>query len=203
MYQDHHSEDHDQNAPLWDHKTAKWYAAEYGDHISNAMTIHHAGLKTEDHLLDIGCGTGTACREAAKIIIKGTITGIDPIPVMIRIANEQTSNNIKQIHFLEGSTEEIPLPSSSMTICTAINSLHHWSDYKKGFEEILRVLMPGGRLIISDEIVVNDSCGHGDGSLSDPDKVTKEIENAGFSNVSLEKHEVNGEGIYLFRAENS
>jgi hypothetical protein len=39
--------------------------------------------------------------------------------------------------------------------------------------------------------------------LSDPDKVTKEIENAGFSNVSLEKHEENGEGIYLFRAENS
>jgi hypothetical protein len=63
--------------------------------------------------------------------------------------------------------------------------------------------MPGGRLIISDEIVANDSCGHGDGPLSDPEKVTKEIENAGFSKVSLEKHEANGEGIYLFRAENS
>ena len=61
----------------------------------------------------------------------------------------------------------------------------------------------GGRLIISNEIVANNSCGYGDGPLSDPEKVTKEIENAGFSNVSLEKHEENGEGIYLFRAENS
>ena len=80
MYQDHHSEDHDQNAPLWDDKTVEWYVAEYGDHISNAMTIHHAGLKTEDHLLDIGCGTLRGGIPIIRYLEKGHYYGIEILP---------------------------------------------------------------------------------------------------------------------------
>lgn len=184
--------------PVWNEETAEWYAAEYGEHISNAMTISNAGLKKDDHLLDIGCGSGAACRAAAKIITNGTITGIDPTAAMVRIAKEKTfQENIK---FLECSAENIPLENESITVCTAINSLHHWNDFKKGLEEVMRVLLPNGRLIISDEIVADKSCGHGDGPLADPDKVCSEILNAGFSKISLEKYKEKSDGIYLFSA---
>ena len=192
---------YDDHAPIWDDKTAEWYAAEYGDHISNVMTIKHAGLKVDDDLLDIGCGSGTACREAEKTITKGTITGIAPTAAMIRIAKEKTFS--KNIQFIEGSVENIPTNDESITICTAINSLHHWSDYKKGFAEVLRILKQKGRFFISDEIVAGDSCGHGDRPLANPEKVQMEIEKAGFVNISLDIHEENGEGIYLFKAEKS
>ena len=55
-----------ESGPIWDEENAKWYAEKYGDHISNPITIRNANLNKDDHLLDIGCGTGTACREADK-----------------------------------------------------------------------------------------------------------------------------------------
>ncbi|HBR86748.1 MAG TPA: hypothetical protein DEA65_02795 [Candidatus Marinimicrobia bacterium] len=190
-----------ESGPIWDEKNAKWYAEKYGDHISNPITIRNANLNKDDHLLDIGCGTGTACREAAKIITHGTIIGMDPTPAMILIAKEQTSNAIHNIEFVRGSAEDLPIESNAKTICTAINSLHHWNDYQKGLAEILRVLKPQGRLIVSDEIVFGNSCGHGEGALANPTNVSDEIEKAGFSNVKLETYEENGDEIYLFRAE--
>jgi ubiquinone/menaquinone biosynthesis C-methylase UbiE len=195
MNHENHSE------PIWDEKNAKWYAEKYGNHISNAMTIQNADLKKDDFFLDIGCGTGTACREAAKIITNGTIIGMDPTPTMIRISKEQTSHTFKNVEFILGASENIPIDNNSITICTAINSLHHWSDYKKGFEEILRVIKSQGRLIISDEIVSGNSCGHGEGPISNPKKVIEELKNASFTNVIMKTCEVNGDGIYLFSAE--
>ncbi len=194
MNHENHSE------PIWDEKNAKWYAKKYGDHISNTMTIRNAELIKDDHLLDIGCGTGSACREAAKIISHGSIVGMDPTPTMIRIAKEQTSHSIQNIEFITGYAENLPSENESKTICTAINSLHHWADYKKGLAEIIRVLEPHGRLIISDEIVSGNSCGHRDGPLSNPKKVIEVLNNAGFANVAMETYEEGGDGIYLFRA---
>ena len=187
--------------PVWSDENTEWYVANYGEHFSNALTILHAGFTKDDHLLDIGCGSGPACREAAKIIINGSIIGIDPTPAMIRFANEQTNNS--SIQFIEGSAENIPLDDHSVTICSAINSLHHWTDFHRGLQEVKRVLKKNGRLIISDEIVDGGTCGHGDGLLSDPEKVVNELKKAGFGNVSLEIYEEDGEGIYLFRAEKS
>ena len=95
--------------PVWSDENTEWYVANYGEHFSNALTILHAGFTKDDHLLDIGCGSGPACREAAKIIINGSIIGIDPTPAMIRFANEQTNNS--SIQFIEGSAEILfPLP---------------------------------------------------------------------------------------------
>lgn len=187
--------------PIWDEKNAKWYAEKYGDHISNAMTIRHAYLKADDDFLDIGCGTGTACREAAKIITDGTIIGIDPTLAMIHIAKDQTSDELHNLKFMRGSVEKLPIERNTKSICTAINSLHHWDDYKNGLAEILRVLKPQGRLIISDEIVSDDSCGHGEGQLANPEKVIDVLKNAGFAHVAMETYEEGSDGIYLFRAE--
>ncbi len=186
---------------VWSKQNAEWYVTNYGDHISNALTIQHAHLQENDILLDIGCGSGTACRQAAKLITNGTIIGVDPTPSMIRYAKDLTNDAV--IQFMAGSAENIPLDDHSVTVCTAINSLHHWHNYQKGFQEIKRVLTPTGCLIISDEIVIDDSCGHGAGPLSKPDKVINELRIAGFNNMKLELIEKDGEGIYLFLAKNT
>ena len=55
----------------WDEKTAVWYTAEYGQHISNNLTINNIDLGSEDILLDIGCVSGKAARLAAKICTNG------------------------------------------------------------------------------------------------------------------------------------
>lgn len=191
---------HDENSPVWDDAAAEWYAAEYGDHISNAITIYAISLKEDDTMLDIGCGTGTAVRLAAEIMKKGSAIGIDPTPAMIRIAKEQTDASYSNISFTQGSAESIPFEDKSFSVVTAINSLHHWTKPEKGLKEIQRVLKANGRCFISDEVVEGGGCGHGDGPLPIPDAVLKLLKESGFSDVRMELIEKDGEGIYLFSA---
>ena len=193
----HDHSDHGSKQYTWDKKTAVWYAAEYGDHISSNLAITNIILRMVDILLDIGCGNGKAARLAAEICTSGKVIGIDPTDTMIRIAREATDENYTNLEFRTGCAEKIPYPHESFTIVTAINSLHHWQDYKKGLFEVDRVLRPDGSFIIANDIVVGDTCGHGNGPLEKPEHIMSILDQAGFINTSLEKYYNEETGIYL------
>ncbi len=189
--------DHGSKQHTWDKKTAVWYAAEYGDHISNNLAITNIILGAVDILLDIGCGNGKAARLAAEICTSGKVIGIDPTTAMIRIARKTTDENYTNLEFRTGCAEKIPYPHESFSIAIAINSLHHWQDYKKGLLEVGRVLRPDGSFIIANDIVVGDTCGHGNGPLEKPEHIMSILDKAGFINTSLEKYYNEETGIYL------
>ena len=193
----HDHSDHASKQFTWDKKTAVWYAAEYGDHISNNLAITNIILGAVDILLDIGCGNGKAARLAAEICTSGKVIGIDPTATMIRIAQEATDENYTNLEFRVGCAEEIPYSHESFTIATAINSLHHWQDYKKGLLEVDRVLRPNGSFFIGNDIVDGDTCGHGDGPLEKPDHIISILDQAGFINISIKKYYNEETGIYL------
>ena len=174
-----------------------WYAAEYGDHISNNLAITNIILGAVDILLDIGCGNGKASRLAAEICTSGKVIGIDPTAAMIRIAQKTTDENYTNLEFRTGCAEKIPYPHESFSIATAINSLHHWQDYKKGLLEVDRVLRPDGSFFIANDIVDGDTCGHGYGPLEKPDHIISILDQAGFINISMEKYYNEETGIYL------
>ena len=193
----HNHSDHGSKQHTWDKKTAVWYAAEYGDHISNNLAITNIILEAVDILLDIGCGNGKAARLAAEICTSGKVIGIDPTTAMIRIARKTTDENYTNLEFRTGCAEKIPYPHESFSIAIAINSLHHWQDYKKGLLEVDRVLRPDGSFFIANDIVVGDTCGHGNGPLEKPDHIISILDQAGFINTSLEKYYNEETGIYL------
>ena len=181
----------------WDEKTAVWYTAEYGQHISNNLTINNIDLGSEDIVLDIGCGSGKAARLAAKICTNGKVIGIDPSAAMIRLSNNNTDGKLINLKFNRGCAEKIPFANKSFTKVIAINSLHHWQDYKKGLIEVDRILCPGGSFFISNDIVDGDTCGHGDGPLEKPEHIISIIQKTGFIDISLEKYYNEETGIYL------
>ena len=181
----------------WDEKTAVWYTAEYGQHISNNLTINNIDLGSEDIVLDIGCGSGKAARLAAKICTNGKVIGIDPSAAMIRLSNNNTEGKLINLKFKKGCAEKIPVANKSFTKVIAINSLHHWQDYKKGLIEVVRILCPGGSFFISNDIVDGDTCGHGDGPLEKPEHIISIIQKTGFIDISLEKYYNEETGIYL------
>ena len=189
--------DHGSKQYTWDKKTAVWYAAEYGDHISNNLAITNIILGAVDILLDIGCGNGKAARLAAEICTSGKVIGIDPTTAMIRIARKTTDENYTNLEFRTGCAEKIPYPHESFSIAIAINSLHHWQDYKKGLLEVDRVLRPDGSFFIANDIVDGDTCGHGDGPLEKPDHIISILDQAGFINISMQKYYNEETGIYL------
>ena len=181
----------------WDEKTAVWYTAEYGQHISNNLTINNIDLGSEDIVLDIGCGSGKAARLAAKICTNGKVIGIDPSAAMIRLSNNNTDGKLINLKFKKGCAEKIPVANKSFTKVIAINSLHHWQDYKKGLIEVVRILCPGGSFFISNDIVDGHTCGHGDGPLEKPEHIISIIQKTGFIDISLEKYYNEETGIYL------
>ena len=193
----HNHSDHGSKQHTWDKKTAAGYAAEYGDHISNNLAITNIILEAVDILLDIGCGNGKAARLAAEICTSGKVIGIDPTTAMIRIARKTTDENYTNLEFRTGCAEKIPYPHESFSIAIAINSLHHWQDYKKGLLEVDRVLRPDGSFFIANDIVVGDTCGHGNGPLEKPEHIMSILDQVGFINTSLEKYYNEETGIYL------
>jgi ubiquinone/menaquinone biosynthesis C-methylase UbiE len=123
-----HATEHSEEVEVWDDETAEQYVAKWGKDPTNRMTVEVAGLRPEDVVVDVGCGSGEAVRVAAEHVVRGRAIGVDPSPAMIRIATEQTRDHAcaDRIRFVEGPAEKLPLESGSASVVLAINSLHHW-----------------------------------------------------------------------------
>jgi ubiquinone/menaquinone biosynthesis C-methylase UbiE len=115
-----------------------------------AVVERLSGLRSDDAVVDIGCGPGTAVRRAAKL--GATATGVDPALVMLRVARLLTRPSAS-VHYVEGSAEDLPLPDDSASVVWSIASVHHWKDLDAGLREVLRVLGPGGRLVALERLV--------------------------------------------------
>ena len=102
-------------------------------------------LGAGDAVADIGCGPGTAARRAARA--GATVVGVDPAPVMLRVARLLTRRSAHAVRYAEGSAEALPLPDSSVSVAWSIASVHHWADLDAGLHEVRRILKPGGRLV--------------------------------------------------------
>ena len=102
-------------------------------------------LAAGDAVADIGCGPGTAVRLAARL--GASVVGVDPAPVMLRLARFLTWRSTHAVRYVEGSAEALPLPDSSVSVAWSIASVHHWADLDAGLHEARRVLKPGGRLV--------------------------------------------------------
>ena len=154
------------------------------------MTVELAQLEPDDIVVDIGCGSGEAVREAAARLTSGRAIGVDPTPAMIRFANKlsESHDGGERIEFIESPAERLPIADNSVTVALAINSLHHWDDPTVGLAEAMRILKPGGRLLVTAEEPEDGKFGHGEGPLAEPGSVTGAIADAGFTDVVLSRH---------------
>jgi len=97
---------------------------------------------------DIGAGDCNTTLEIAKGVSAAKIYNID-------VANY--CPDVAVINYVDGSIDKIiNIPSSSVNIVTMINSLHHMNDSKHKIEEVKRILVPGGVLLIYDHCVSNN-----------------------------------------------
>jgi ubiquinone/menaquinone biosynthesis C-methylase UbiE len=107
-------------------------------------------------VVDVGCGPGTAAREAAG---RGAlVTGVDPAPVMLRVARLLTRS--PQITWRRGAAEALPLPDQSADIVWSIASVHHWRDLDPGLRGVVRILVPGGRFLAIEAATRPGATGH-------------------------------------------
>lgn len=101
-----------------------------------------------DHVVDVGCGPGTAARHAARL--GATVTGIDPSTEMRRLARWLTAGRraiAPSITWTDGRAELLPLPDEFADVLWSLATVHHWPDLDSGIAEARRVLRPGGRFL--------------------------------------------------------
>lgn len=103
-----------------------------------------SGIGADDHVVDVGCGPGTAARVAAG---RGArVTGVDPSASMLRVAR-LVSRRRAGIIWATGGAEALPVADDCATAVWALATVHHWQDVAAGIAEAQRVLVPGGRLL--------------------------------------------------------
>src|SRR6202023_3005320 len=107
-------------------------------------------LPTADALeaLDIGCGTGFLSLELA--FLGHRVTGIDFAPSMIAQARKKAAERQATIRYEEADAEQLPFAAASFDIAVSRHLLWTLPHPERAMDEWIRVLRPGGRLIMVD-----------------------------------------------------
>jgi ubiquinone/menaquinone biosynthesis C-methylase UbiE len=154
-----------------------------------------------DRVVDLGCGPGTASRAAAR---RGaTVFGVDPTPMMLRFARWFTRDPLRaRITWLEGLAAAIPLGDSEATVVIAARAAHHFDDPKAAFEEMQRVLCPGGRVAIVERAVRPGARLHrGHGFTPEfASEMASELEASGFTQLQVETRLSGRNGVIVVSA---
>ena len=107
-----------------------------------------AGVRPDDRVLDIGCGTGLTTREAAKSATSGSALGVDLSPQMLDRARELSEEEaIPNVSFELADAQVHPFPPGEFTLALSRFGTMFFSDPVVAFTNIGSALQPGARLV--------------------------------------------------------
>lgn len=130
-------------------------SAEHYDWITNVMSfgsgrwyrrqaLLRAGVAKNNKVLDVGAGTGVVSWLAQDIVgDQGLVVALDPSKGML---TQATKSGVKQA--TQGLGEALPFADNTFDYLTMGYALRHVADLQAAFSEYLRVLKPGGKILL-------------------------------------------------------
>lgn len=112
--------------------------------------LSHILISKRDTILDIGCGGGGTIRKLNGTAADGKVYGIDYSEESVRISRKTNKRAIEagRVEIRQGSVSSLPFQEGMFDLITAIETHYFWPDLVKDMKEVLRVLKPGGMLIM-------------------------------------------------------
>ena len=114
--------------------------------------IRLAAVKAAERVLDVGCGTGTLAVAIKQAAPEAIVTGLDADEAMLARARRKARLGGAAVDFVRGDSRALPWADNSFDKVVSSLFFHHLEREDKGLtlREILRVLRPGGELLVAD-----------------------------------------------------
>ncbi len=145
-----------------------------------------AGIREGEVVLDLGSGGGIDCFIASRQTGKsGRVLGVDMTSDMVQLATRNARKlRVSNVDFMLGELERLPLASGSVDVVVSNCVINLSPDKDSVFGEALRVLKPGGRLHVSDMVLVRDLP---DEVLKDPEQLVGCVAGADLQDIYLDR----------------
>ena len=115
-----------------------------------AIVRERLGAQPGERIVDIGCGPGFYCAELAEEVgPSGSIVGVDESASMLALA-ERRCGELANVELVEGEATAAPVADGSFDAAISVQVQEYLPDIGASLAEILRVLKPGGRVLIWD-----------------------------------------------------
>ena len=112
--------------------------------------VNLAALQPGDRVLDLACGTGVVARLAAtQVGSTGQVIGLDLNAGMLAVARALPLPAGPAILWMEGSAMSLDLPDRSIDVVVCQQGLQFFPDKPIALREMHRILVPGGRVLLS------------------------------------------------------
>ena len=112
--------------------------------------LTHVRIEENFTILDVGCGGGRTIEKLAGFASRGIVYGVDYAKGSVAASRAKNAKLIQagRVEIREGSVSELPYPDNKFDLVTAVETQYYWPDLVRDMQEILRVLKPGGTLIV-------------------------------------------------------
>ena len=132
------------------HLAAGWLERPEREQEENVrQAIANMGIRPDEHIADIGAGSGYYAFRMARKVPEGKVYAVDLQPEMLSIMrNKISQDSIKNVALVQGSETSPNLAENSVDLVIMVDVYHELSQPREMMQEIVKALKPDGRFVL-------------------------------------------------------